>query len=119
MILACVPVGVGYPIIVIVRGGDVAGIRGQFRDQVGTPCDGWTFLHISDVLVWDKVVKLLPSDTPRPNQRKRGINPNILNHLLNEDIYAVVDDTSDQEPFMGDNSISCPQSSMYYCEKQL
>ena len=46
MILACVPVGVGYPIIVIVRGGDVAGIRGQFRDQVGTPCDGWTFLHI-------------------------------------------------------------------------
>ena len=52
MILACLPVGVGYPIIVIVRGGDVAGSRAQFRDQVGTPWDGWTFLDIADVFVW-------------------------------------------------------------------
>ena len=93
----------------------MAGIRGQFRDQVGTPCDGWTFLHISDVLVWDKVVKLLPSDMPRPNQIKEGISPDILEHLVNEDIYAVVDDTSDQEPFMVDNALYNSQDNNKAC----
>ena len=125
MILACMPVGVGYPIIVIVRGGDVAGIRGQFMDLVGTPCDHWTFLDISDVLVWDKVVRLIPSDTSsystrstgigiRDNPLERVIHPDILDHhdiSATEDTYAAVDDyLSDQEPFMADKFIFSHES---------
>jgi hypothetical protein len=125
MILACMPVGVRYPVIVIVRGGDVAGSRAQFRDQVGTPCDGWTFCDIYDVLVWDMVVKLLPSDMPSYSSRstaigitdnpiERVIQPDILQHhhiSATEDTYASVDDyLSDQEPFIADNFISSQES---------
>ena len=117
MILACMPVGVGYPVIVIVRGGDVAGSRAQFRDQVGTPCDGWTFCDISDVAVWDKVVRLIPSDMSSYSTRstaigitdnpiERVIHPDILDHhdiSATEDTYASVDDhLCDQEPFIAD-----------------
>ena len=75
MILACVPVVVGYPIIVIVRGGDVVDMRCQFREQVGTQSDGWTFLDIEDVLVWDKIGRVaLDSPTPQScSTRSTGV----------------------------------------------
>ena len=130
MILACLPVGVGYPIIVIVRGGDVAGSRAQFRDQVGTPCDGWTFLDIADVAVWDRVVRVIPSNTSRGITRSTGIvirdnplekviHPDILEHQdksETEDTYAAVDDhLSDQEPFIADKFISSHESRIKIC----
>ena len=127
MILACLPEGVRYPIIVLVRSGDVAGIRAQFRDQVGTSCDGWTFLDIADVLVWDKVVKLVPSDMSSYSSRSAGvvitdnpfervIHPDILDHhdiSATEDTYVAVDDyLCDQEPSMADKFISSQESSI-------
>ena len=60
MILSCVPVGVVYPIIVIVKDGDVVDIRCKFNDQVGTCSDRWIYLDIYDGLVWDKIQRLLP-----------------------------------------------------------
>ena len=127
MILACMPVGVGYPVIVIVRGGDVAGSRAQFRDQVGTSCDGWTFCDIYDVLVWDKVVRLIPSDMHSYSTRSTAIgitdnpiervsHPDILQHhhiSATEHTYAAVDDyLSDQGPFIADNLNSSLESSV-------
>ena len=100
----------------------MAGSRAQFRDQVGTPYDGWTFLGIADVTVCKKVVSFMSSDTSRSsgigitdNPIERVIHPDILDHhdiSATEDTYAAVDDYLCGQPVMADNFNSSQESSI-------
>ena len=49
------------PIMVLVTDtkDTVESMHSHFRKVLGTPCDGWTFLHISDSGVWEDIVRVL------------------------------------------------------------
>jgi len=59
MILACMPLSMGYPIIVIVKGGEVEKLKCQFKDQVGSQIDRWTFLDVEDEFMWRETLRLI------------------------------------------------------------
>jgi len=50
-----------YPIMVLIKDttDTIESMHSQFRKVLGTPCDGWTFLHISDRGVWEDIVRVL------------------------------------------------------------
>ena len=52
-----------YPIMVLVTDttDTVESMRSHFRKVLGTPCDSWTFLHISHSGVWEEIVRVLDS----------------------------------------------------------
>ena len=52
-----------YPIMVLVMDtmDTVESMHSHFRRVLGTPCYGWTFLHISDSGVWKDIVRVLDS----------------------------------------------------------
>ena len=110
MILACIKaaVMVRYPVMVLVRAGDVAGMRRQFTEIVGrTACEGWTFCDMSDRDAWGQIDRWLDSQTDR--DARHNIQPDILQHSDMsgmEAVYAEVEDLkSDQEPFIEHRAI--------------
>ena len=92
---------VEYPIIVLVKGGDVAGMRRQLIEVAGSNCcDSWAFCDISDIDMWDKIGRLLQSQ----QDKGRHVRPNILMHSDRPNTEAIYAEVEDQRRLYGSNN---------------
>jgi len=102
IIMACVPVGGGYPIIVINKDCEKNHFKQQLKEKIGSFCESWTFLDIEDVGVWKKLSDIMNSERVRSIDKVKVIHPDSKirkSTILEENIYSTVDDISDQKPF--------------------
>ena len=102
IIMACLPVGRNYPIIVLNSEGETINVKQQLRERVGSFCESWSFLDSEEVRAWEKLSDIINIDVARSVDKVKVIHSDSESRkatLLEENIYSTVDDISDQKPF--------------------